>query len=209
MAEEAPQKLWLSGETASFAADVGLDVVDGVRREVREATVLEVAPEEFDRVEVRSVGWEPDDVATRVSGQPALYAFVLVRAPAIPHQDERTADMARELAQKAHDLRSPNVEARVQGQREREAAAPWRHDEGTDPGDLLVRAGAHRERGRRPAWRPRATEYRHHQEAGFIEADQMGAEPAEFFLRAPSRGGPSRAPADRRAPWRGVAAAAG
>lgn len=207
--EETPQQLRVAPETAALTADVDLDVIDGVGREVREATVLEVAPQEFDGIEVRSVRREPDDVAPRMRGQPAVHEFVLVRAPAIPHQDERPADVARELAKKAHDLRSSNVDAREQGQGEGETSAPRRHDESADPGDLLVRAGAHCERGRRPAGCPRATEDRQHQEAGFIEADQVRAEPAEFFLRAPSRGEPSHAPADRRAPWRGVAAAGG
>ena len=65
MAEAAPQQLRMSGETSPFAAHVALDVVDGVRREVREATVLQVAPEQFHGVEVRCVGWKPDDVAAR------------------------------------------------------------------------------------------------------------------------------------------------
>jgi hypothetical protein len=45
-----------------------------------------------------------------------------------------------------------------------------------------VRARPHGDRRGRAARRPRPAEDRHHQKAGFIEADEMSAEPAEFFL---------------------------
>jgi hypothetical protein len=207
VAEEAPQQLRMSGETSPFAAHVALDVVDGVRREVREATVLQVAPEQFHGVEVRCVGWKPDDVTARMSMQPALHELVLVRASPIPNQDEWTADVAPEMAKKAHHLGAPNVASRVQGQRQGELSATRRHDQGADAGNFLVRARANGQRRRQATRGPRAAQYRHHQEAGFIEADQVGAEAPEFFLPGPSHAGPSRAPADRRAPWRGAGAA--
>lgn len=44
-----------------------------------------------------------------------------------------------------------------------------------------MRAGADGQGGRGTAWRPRTTEDGHHQEAGFIEANQVGAAAPEFF----------------------------
>src|SRR5207302_1084755 len=70
MTKETPQHVRVSGQAPSLAADVGLNVVEGVRCEVREAAVLEVAPQQFHRVEVWRVGRKPDDVAARMSGQP-------------------------------------------------------------------------------------------------------------------------------------------
>jgi hypothetical protein len=72
-----------------------------------------------------------------------------------------------------------------------------------------VRAGAHSEPGRLAARGPGATKHRHHQEAGFIEADQVGAETPQFFLPWPSRCESTRAPAGHRALWPAAAAVAG
>ena len=117
--------------------------------------------------------------------QPALHELVLVRASPIPNQDEWTADVAPEMAKKAHHLGAPNVASRVQGQRQGELSATRRHDQGADAGNLLVRARANGQRRRQATRGPCAAEYRHHQEAGFIEADQVGAEAPEFFYPAP------------------------
>src|SRR6266571_962164 len=45
-----------------------------------------------------------------------------------------------------------------------------------------MRAGAHEQRGRDSARRPRTPEHRQHQEPGLIEADQVAAAAREFFL---------------------------
>src|SRR5438132_276095 len=125
-----------------------------------------------------------------MSMQPALHELVLVRASPIPNQDEWTADVAPEMAKKAHHLGAPNVASRVQGQRQGELSATRRHDQGADAGNLLVRARANGQRRRQATRGPCAAEYRHHQEAGFIEADQVGAEAPEFFLPGASHAGP-------------------
>src|SRR2546426_6990433 len=198
----------MSGQALALAADVGLNIVEGVRGQVREAAVLKVAPQQFHRIEVRRVGRKPDDVAARMSGQPVPHERVLVRAPAIPDQDERTAHMAREMAKKAQHLRTANVHPWVQSQRQGDLSPTRRHDQGADPGDLLVRARTYGEQGRGAARRPRTAEYRHHQEAGFIEADQVGAETPEFFLPWPSPPEPIRALADHHVPWPAAAVVA-
>src|SRR5213594_683222 len=100
VAKETPQHVRTSDQAPALAADVGLNVVEGVRGEVREAAVLEVAPQQFHGIEVRRVGRKPDDMAARMSGQPVPHERVLVRAPTIPDQDERTAHMAREMTKK-------------------------------------------------------------------------------------------------------------
>jgi len=199
----------MAGEAPSLPAHAGLDLVGGVRGEVRESAVLEIAPEELHGIEIRGVRRKPDHVAARMSGEPIPHHLVLVRTPTIPHQDEGTGHVAREMAKKAQDLRAANVEARIQGQGESDSPPTGRHDQGADPGDLLMRARAHGEQGCLAARRPRATEDRHHQEAGFIEADQMGVEAPKFFLPWPSRRESTPARADHRAPWLVAAAAAG
>jgi len=207
VAEEAPQQLRVSGETAAFAAHVGLDVVDGVGREVREAPVLEVGPEQLHGVEFRRVGREPHDVAARMGRQPRAHELVLMGTAAIPDQDDWSAHVPREVAEKPKDLRTANVQARVQRQGEGELAAAGRDDERANAGDLFMGAGAHRQRRRGAARRPRAAEDRQHEEAGFIKADQVSAEAGEFFLPGTSPAESTRARGDRPAPSRAVGGA--
>jgi len=206
--KEAPQQLGVPSHAATLVADRSLDVVRGVGGEVRQAAVLQVAPKELHGVEVRRVRREPDDVAARMSGEPGPHELVLVRAPTIPEQDEWPADLTGEMAKKPPDLGAPNVALRMQGQRQGDLAAPRRHDQRANAGDLLVRARPHGHRRGRAAPRPRPAEDRHHQEAGFIEADEMSAESLQFFLPWPNRPGSTHARDGRRALSRAVAVAA-
>ena len=152
----------MSAEASSLAANVGLNLRDGVGGKVRQPAVLQVAPQQFHGVEVRRVGRKPDDVAARVHGQPSLHERVLVRATAIPQQDKGPAHVTREMPEEAEDLRAANIAARVQGQGEGDLAATRRDDQRADTGHLLVRARADDQLGRLAARGPRAAEHRHH-----------------------------------------------
>jgi len=201
VSKETPQQFGMASQAPSLTAYADLDVLGGVRGEVREPAVLQVAPEEFDGIELGRVRRQPDGVAAGVGRQPRANGGVSVSPPAIPEDDEGAAHVAREMAKEAQDLRTSNVAVRIQGQRQGEPVAPRRDDQGANSGDLLMRARTHRHRRRRAAPRPGAAEHGHHQESCFIEADQVGAEPPEFFLPRPNHVGPIRGPADRRAPW--------
>src|SRR5881397_3630735 len=126
VAEETPQELRPAAQAPSLAAHVTADLVDGVRSEVREAAVLEVAPEQFHGVEFGRVGRKPDDVPARMSRQPRVHQAVLVRPPAVPDQNDGTAHVAREMAEKPQHLRTPNVQAWVERQGEGELAPAGR-----------------------------------------------------------------------------------
>ncbi len=188
-------------EASSLAAHVALDLVRSVRCEVGEAAVLEIAPEELDGIEVRGIGRKPDDTAAGMSCQPPLHERVLVRTAAIPYEDERTAHVAGEMVEKPQHLGTSNVEPRIESQGQRDLPAPRRHDQRPDAGHLLMMARVDRHRRRHAAGRPRAAQDRHHQEARFIETDQVSAEAVQFFLPWPSRAESTRARDDRRVPW--------
>src|SRR4030095_4679242 len=134
---ETPQQLRTPSHAAALTAHRGLDVLDGVRGEVRQAAVLQVAPEELHRVEVRRVGRKPDDVAARVSGKPGPHELVLVGASAIPEQDEWAADLTGEMAKKPQDLRTAHVAVRMECQRQGDLPASRRHDQRANGGDFL------------------------------------------------------------------------
>lgn len=101
------------GHAATLAGDRSLDVLGGVGGEVRQTAVLQVAPEELHRVEVRRVRRQPDNVAARMGGEPGPDELVLVGAPTIPEQDEGPADLTGEMAKKPHHLGAPNVAVRI------------------------------------------------------------------------------------------------
>src|SRR5215470_11959605 len=114
MTKEAPQQLGMASHTTTLAADRRLDVFRGVGGEIRQAAVLQVAPEELHRVEVRCIRRKPDDVAARTGGEPGSHELVLVGAPTIPEQDEWSANLTGEMAQKAQHLGAANVAVRMQ-----------------------------------------------------------------------------------------------
>ena len=183
------------------------DLVDGVWSEVRETTVLEVAPEQLHGVEFGGVGRKPDDVPARMRGQPRAHELVLVRVAAVPDQDDGPAYVTREMAEKPQAcgprmfIRGYSASARVS----------WRRRGDTTSAPMPETFSCERARGhrrRRSAPRPRASEHRHHQKAGLIETDQVGAAAREFFLLGASPAGSTRVRDDRRAPSRAAGAAA-
>ena len=198
----------MSAEPPPLAAHVTLDLRDGVGREIRETAVLEVAPEQFHGIQLGRVRRKPDNVPARMSRQPRRDQVVLVGAATVPDEDDGTAHVAREMAEKAQHLRASDVQPRVQRHGEGELAPSGRHDQRANPGHLFMRAGAHGQRGRDAARRPRAPEHQQHQEPGLIEADQVAAAAREFFLPGASPAGSTRARGDRRALWRVAGAAA-
>jgi hypothetical protein len=84
---------------------VAVDLLDGVGSEVREAAVLEVAPEQLDGIEFWRVGREADDVKAPMGGQPRPHEVVLVGAAAVPEQNDGPAHVPGKVAKKPEHLR--------------------------------------------------------------------------------------------------------
>src|SRR6516164_11309279 len=94
---EAPQQGRMSPQAAALATDVPADLLDAVRREIREAGVLQVAPEQFHRVEFGRVGRQPGEVPATMRDQPGGDDTMLVGEPAIPDEDDWTAHVATKV----------------------------------------------------------------------------------------------------------------
>src|SRR2546426_6544431 len=73
VAEEAPQQLRTSSHAPPLTTHMAVDVLDGVRSEVREAAVFEVAPAQLHGIEFWRVRQKPDD-AKATMGPPATRA---------------------------------------------------------------------------------------------------------------------------------------
>ena len=66
----------MSGQASPLTTDPAVDVFDGVRSVIREAAaVLEVAPEQLDRIEFWCVARKPDDVKAPMGRQPRAVGF--------------------------------------------------------------------------------------------------------------------------------------
>ena len=109
VSEEAPQQGRMSPQAPALAADVPADLLDAVRREIREAAVLQVTPEQFHRVEFGRVGRQPGEVPATMSDQPGGDDPMLVGESAIPDEDDRTAHVATKVLEKPTPLRPANV----------------------------------------------------------------------------------------------------
>src|SRR5262247_1578679 len=81
--KETSQQLRVARQAPALAGHRGLDSAGRVRGEVRQAAVLEIAPEEFHGVEAGRVRRKPDDLAAWMSGEPTAHELGLVGAPAI------------------------------------------------------------------------------------------------------------------------------
>src|SRR6516164_1984893 len=109
VSEEAPQQGRMSPQAAALATDMPADLLNAIRREIREAGVLQVAPEQFHRVEFGRVGRQPGEVPATMSDQPGGDDPMLVGESAIPDEDDRTAHVATKVLEKPTPLRPANV----------------------------------------------------------------------------------------------------
>lgn len=65
---------------------------------------LGVSPDEFDRIELRRVGWEQVGAHTALSGEPGVGRALVVSAQPIPGELDRTAHGACQAFDKSDDL---------------------------------------------------------------------------------------------------------
>lgn len=96
-----------------------------------------MGPEVFDRIEFRGIRWYGDEFQPRVVSQNSPDVGTAVAGPAIPDDDDPTAEMTQKLPEKRGDAgpveRSVGNRAKV----EAESTTPGRQAEGGNDGHLL------------------------------------------------------------------------
>ncbi len=182
VAEELLEEVGAVSQPLPFGPDFVVDLLHGVRREVGEAPILEIAPDLLHGVEFWSIGREPLRLPAGMGREILADVAMLVRPAQIPEEDQRAAVLAAEVVEEIEDLGAPDVRLGVQGQIERHAPSARGHDEGGHARDLLARPRAHAQRRRDAPAAPGPANQRRHQEACFVEADQPGAQATQFFL---------------------------
>lgn len=107
----------------------GVQILDVLRNDVRQRAAFGLIPNVLDRIEVRCIGREPFDLEPR----PAIFkessCSRAMSGQAIPHQNDGTAQMPVDIADKLNEICGPRIVIQkfvVQSQSQR----PWRACDG-------------------------------------------------------------------------------
>lgn len=104
----------------------------------------------------------------------------LVNAPVVPHEDDRSSEMPKQVSKEGADLGVLDVlgvEAGVQA----EASTAGAHRDAGDHGDSIPPLPVVEER-RLAAWRPGLADARNQEKARLVDEDEVGTQPRGFFL---------------------------
>ena len=141
---------------------------------------LEVIPDAFVGVELRSVGRERLQVQPGRAGEQLLHGVPAVNAAVVQQHDERAGDLAQQLAEKSCDLLALNVvlvQLAVQGAAEARGADSDARD-GRDPVVRVPMADDRRLPHRPPGLPDRGDQ----EETRLVDEDEVGAQPCGVFF---------------------------
>ena len=141
---------------------------------------LGLGPDEFVRVEFRSIGWEELDIEPPLLAQEVLDDEAFVDRASIPKQHHRAPQVPKQTSQEPHDLHPRDVGA-VETEIESKPPPTGRDGDSGDRGDPIMPVAVSEDRGL-PNRRPGLADIRHEEEAAFIEKGEMGPKSSGFFL---------------------------
>lgn len=152
------------------------------RSMVCEGIHLEVAPERFGRVQFRGIRRKELHMEFAAALEKSVDIFGAVSKQSIPKDEQRSLELGSEFFEKPYDLRAGNIGIGVEGKVKSHPLADRGESQGGDHGNLLVRAGLLIEDGGLTSRRPSASEQRSHQDAAFVNKNEMGFQLMGFFL---------------------------
>lgn len=144
---------------------------------------LEMVPDEFIRVEFRSVAGEAMGVEPRIPEEKLLDRAPLVETGVIPEKNHGAAPLLEQLSEESSHLRGTDIFIRVKPGIEGDAPAFGGDTEGRDGRDFLPTTGTPQNRGL-PSGRPGSGDVGNKQKAALIQEDQMGPRSFGVFLYA-------------------------
>jgi hypothetical protein len=164
------------------------EVIEFERREVREAMCFCVAPNQFHRVQFRSVGRKQFGAyAMAILGEPAFDRFADVSLEPIPDQRDGHAQSAAQLLEEVQNVLAIEACFRSDAEIGAHPTASRRDDQSADDRELASGAAALHEHRSLAARCPAALHQWPHQEAGFIyEDDRRTLAAGVFFTRGQS-----------------------
>ena len=153
---------------------------------VRQRIHLQVRPEHFHRVQLRSVGWKErcvDGTAALAKLPPGRSMHV----QPIPYDDDRRPELTAKVPEKGKNVRGDNVLIGKKRKVKSHPVSSRRYGECRNHRDALTGPCALIENGGVPDRRPGATNQRSHQKPALIQEDQSGLQPpGVFFTRGHS-----------------------
>jgi hypothetical protein len=159
------------------------EIVKLERREVGQSMALGIAPDQFDRIEFRSV--RRQQVGTHVAaviGEPPGDGFETMGAQTVPDQSDRLAQGSMQLFQESQDRLAIVIGVGLEPEIATYPMPSRGDDQCADDRDLASRAAPLPQFGGVAAWRPAAPAQRRHQEPGFVDEDDRRAAAAGVFF---------------------------
>ena len=184
---EALEAVWIALRAGYVAAKDGVELEDVVGREVGELAVLQVIPQVFDGVEFGSIRRESFQPQPGIVMQHLPNRVALVHGTAVPDHGHRAAQMAEKIAEEVGGPLGVDELLRVAPPIQPEATATRRDRQcGGDRNPVVMRSLDLQNRSL-PARRQRASHQRRHQEAAFVDQDDIRTPtPRTFFIRGHS-----------------------
>ena len=148
-------------------------------------SMLGVAPNAFVRVEFRGIGRESLEPKAWEASAQIADQIAFVPSCTVPDKDDVATEVSEELEDEVADLRLTNI-VEVELVVEAEPMAQRADRNGRDDRDFVVTVGVAMDGGL-AARSPSPAEVRNHQEAGFVDEYDVGAQPRSvFFTRGQS-----------------------
>jgi len=179
LADASPKSLRRSADALQRQPEVPPQLALRVGTPIREG-LLRKLPDAFVGVELRGIAGEAIEVEPGEEAAHRTDRIPFVNASVVPHQHDRPAEMAEQLAQEGADLGVLDV-LRMEGVVEAQATAAGTHRDARDDGDSIAPLPVIEQR-RAPARRPRLADARNQEEARFVDEDEVGTQPRGFFL---------------------------
>ena len=142
--------------------------------------LLRELPDTFIRVELGRIAGEVVEVQTGERAAQRPDRIPLVNGAAIPHEDDRSSQVAQQSTKEGADLGVLDVLG-VEGVVQAEASSAGAHRQPGDHGDAIASLPVVQQR-RLAARRPSLADAGNQEEARFVDEDEMGTQPRGFFL---------------------------
>jgi len=187
MIVEALEAIGIVLRAGYVAAKDGVELEDVVGREVGELAVLQVIPQVFDRVKFGSIRRKSFQPQPGIVMQHLTNGIALMHGTAVPDDGHRAAQMAEEIAKEVGRPLGIDELLRIASPIQPEVPTARRDCQCSSDRNPVVMRAVDLQDGSFPARRQRASHQRRHQEAAFVDQDDICTPtPRTFFIRGHS-----------------------
>jgi hypothetical protein len=109
LVKERMQAIGLVPEGFQHVFQFGVQILNVLRDDVGQGAAFGLIPNILHRIEFRRVGWEPFDLKPRCAILEESSGGGAVSRQAIPHQNDWTAQIPMNMADKSNEIRSPRI----------------------------------------------------------------------------------------------------